>query len=113
MNGKPRSPAGKPPAGKKPVKKPVKKSAKNPAKTTKAPMALVPAPGPELVPEIARDPKTPKFVVGIGGSAGALEAFEQFFHNIPDNTGLAFILVPHLDPTHKGLCPSSSSGSPL
>ena len=52
-----------------------------------------------------RDPNEPRFVVGIGGSAGALEAFEQFFHNMPSDSGLAFILVPHLDPTHKGIMP--------
>jgi two-component system CheB/CheR fusion protein len=45
------------------------------------------------------------YVVGIGGSAGALEALEQFFHNMPATSGLAFVLVPHLDPTHKGVLP--------
>jgi two-component system CheB/CheR fusion protein len=45
------------------------------------------------------------YVVGIGGSAGALEALEQFFHNTPATSGLAFVLVPHLDPTHKGIMP--------
>ncbi|MCC6748134.1 MAG: PAS domain-containing protein [Deltaproteobacteria bacterium] len=44
-------------------------------------------------------------VVGIGGSAGALEAFEQFFRKMPADSGLAFVLVPHLDPTHKGIMP--------
>lgn len=64
-------------------------------------------PGVEGEPEEIheRDPDSPKFVVGIGGSAGALEAFEQFFHNMPPDAGLAFILVPHLDPTHKGIMP--------
>ncbi len=45
------------------------------------------------------------YIVGIGGSAGALEAFEQFFHLMPHDSGLAFVLVPHLDPTHKGIMP--------
>jgi two-component system CheB/CheR fusion protein len=44
-------------------------------------------------------------IVGIGGSAGALEAFEQFFHNMPATPGLVFVLVPHLDPTPKGVMP--------
>ena len=39
----------------------------------------------------------------MGGSAGALEAFEQFFSKCPPDTGVAFVLVPHLDPTHKGI----------
>ena len=42
------------------------------------------------------------YIVGMGGSAGGLEAFEQFFNNMPPDTGLAFVLVQHLDPTHKG-----------
>jgi two-component system, chemotaxis family, CheB/CheR fusion protein len=44
-------------------------------------------------------------VVGMGGSAGGLEAFGQFFSHLPPDTGLAFVLVPHLEPTHKGMMP--------
>jgi two-component system CheB/CheR fusion protein len=44
-------------------------------------------------------------VVGIGASAGGLEAFEAFFTAMPPDTGLAFILVPHLDPTHSSIMP--------
>lgn len=43
------------------------------------------------------------FVVGIGASAGGLEALKQFFDNTPANSGMAFIIVQHLDPTHKSL----------
>lgn len=42
-------------------------------------------------------------IVGIGASAGGLETFEQFFRLIPINTGIAFILVPHLDPDHESM----------
>ncbi|WP_320039860.1 chemotaxis protein CheB [uncultured Desulfobacter sp.] len=42
-------------------------------------------------------------VVGIGASAGGLEAFKAFFGKMPADTGLAFVLVPHLDPGHKSL----------
>ncbi len=49
--------------------------------------------------------KPPLYIVGMGGSAGALEAFEQFFTSMPPDSGLAFVLVPHLDPTHKGMMP--------
>jgi two-component system CheB/CheR fusion protein len=45
------------------------------------------------------------YIVAMGGSAGSLEAFEQFFRNLPDNSGAAFILISHLDPTHKGMMP--------
>jgi two-component system, chemotaxis family, CheB/CheR fusion protein len=44
-------------------------------------------------------------IVGMGGSAGGLEAFEQFFSHMSPDAGLAFILVPHLEPTHKGMMP--------
>ena len=42
-------------------------------------------------------------IVGIGASAGGLEAFEQFFTNMPPDTGMAFVLIQHLDPTHKSI----------
>jgi two-component system CheB/CheR fusion protein len=41
----------------------------------------------------------------MGGSAGALEAFEQFFVHMPSDSGVAFVLVTHMDPTHKGMMP--------
>jgi two-component system CheB/CheR fusion protein len=42
-------------------------------------------------------------IVGIGASAGGLEALEQFLHAAPENGGLAVVIVQHLDPTHKGI----------
>jgi len=42
-------------------------------------------------------------IVGIGASAGGLEALEQFLANIAPNSGMAFVVVQHLDPTHKGI----------
>jgi two-component system CheB/CheR fusion protein len=42
-------------------------------------------------------------IVGMGASAGGLEAFEQFFSKMPSDTGMAFVLVPHLDPTHASM----------
>jgi two-component system CheB/CheR fusion protein len=44
-------------------------------------------------------------IVGIGASAGGLEAFEEFFTSLPPDCGIAFILVQHSDPTHKSLLP--------
>jgi len=44
-------------------------------------------------------------VVGIGASAGGLEAFEQFFKHVPEHSGMAYVIVQHLDPTHKGMLP--------
>ncbi|MBF8259277.1 MAG: cheBR, partial [Actinobacteria bacterium] len=42
---------------------------------------------------------------GIGASAGGLEALEQFLKNVPPRSGMAFVIVQHLDPTYKGVMP--------
>lgn len=42
-------------------------------------------------------------IVGVGASAGGLEAFTQLLHHLPIDTGMAFVLVQHLDPTQKSL----------
>jgi two-component system, chemotaxis family, CheB/CheR fusion protein len=44
-------------------------------------------------------------IVGIGASAGGLDAFEQFLMNVPENTGMAYVIIQHLDPTQKGMLP--------
>ena len=43
--------------------------------------------------------------MGIGGSAGSIEALEQFFSNLAPDTGMAFVIVQHLDPRHKDIMP--------
>jgi two-component system, chemotaxis family, CheB/CheR fusion protein len=51
-------------------------------------------------------PATDQFpIVGIGASAGGLEAFEQFFGHLSENSGMAFVVIQHLDPTQKGILP--------
>ena len=42
-------------------------------------------------------------VVGVGASAGGLEAFRQLLERLPVDTGMAFVLVQHLDPTHESI----------
>ena len=42
-------------------------------------------------------------IVAIGASAGGVEAFKRFFEHMPPDSGMAFVLIPHLDPTHKSL----------
>jgi len=42
-------------------------------------------------------------VVGIGASAGGLEPMGELLEAIPINTGFAFLIVSHLDPTHESL----------
>lgn len=43
------------------------------------------------------------YYVGVGASAGGLEALEDFFRAMPDNTGLVFIVIQHLSPDYKSL----------
>ncbi len=40
-------------------------------------------------------------IVGIGASAGGLEAFTQLLKHLPMDTGMGFVLVQHLDPVHE------------
>ncbi len=47
--------------------------------------------------------KAPPVVVGIGASAGGLEALEGFLSKVPPDSGVAFVIIQHLDPTRKGL----------
>lgn len=42
-------------------------------------------------------------VVGIGASAGGLEAMREFFRAMPPDSGMAFVVIQHLDPDHKSL----------
>ena len=42
-------------------------------------------------------------IVGVGASAGGLESFEQFFTHVASDSGMAFVLVQHLDPDHPSL----------
>jgi two-component system, chemotaxis family, CheB/CheR fusion protein len=53
------------------------------------------------------DAALPAFtVVGVGASAGGLEAFTELLRHLAPTTGMAFVLVQHLDPTHESLLPS-------
>ena len=42
-------------------------------------------------------------IVAIGASAGGLEAYKEFLHALPSDTGMAFVLVQHLDPSHESM----------
>src|SRR5579863_5416756 len=54
---------------------------------------------------VARHPSRPAGfpVVGLGASAGGLEALYKLFGALPADTGMAFILIQHLDPTHSSM----------
>jgi len=44
-------------------------------------------------------------VVGIGASAGGLTAFREVLGAIPEKSGMAWVLVQHLDPNHESMLP--------
>lgn len=46
-------------------------------------------------------PESPLLVVGLGASAGGIEALERFFRALPDAPGAAFVVVLHLSPDHE------------
>lgn len=45
----------------------------------------------------------PLVIVGLGASAGGLEAFQEFFNEIPSESGMSFVVIQHLDPEHESL----------
>jgi len=56
----------------------------------------------EPTPDRGAEP-TPFPIVGIGASAGGLEAIEAFFDQVPADSGLAFVVVQHLSPDFKSM----------
>ncbi len=62
-----------------------------------------PAADPSLNPESNTAATFP--VIGLGASAGGLEALERFFTALPDDTGMAFCVVVHHDPSRKTILP--------
>ena len=68
-----------------------------------APPAGAPTPSQpfeNVAPDGLRQPSLPFPVVCVGASAGGLEAFTQLLEATPTNTGMAFVLVSHLSPSH-------------
>ena len=75
------------------------------AMTSSNDISLAPAPIEASPEEQPRAPRVPPFIVGIGASAGGLDAFTAFFTAMPPDSGMAFVLVQHLDPQQPSLLP--------
>jgi two-component system CheB/CheR fusion protein len=60
-----------------------------------------PASAPEADPDLKSPRGHPFPIVGIGASAGGLEAITALLHALPGDTGMAYVVVQHLDPDHK------------
>ena len=59
---------------------------------------------PETTPQpVESTPEKPHPIVGVGASAGGFEAFRELLKALPSDTGLALVLVQHLDPGHESL----------
>lgn len=68
--------------------------------------------GQETGRDEAGDPAAKDFpVVAIGASAGGFDAFQRFLAAVPDSTGMAFVLIQHVDPSHRSLMPELLSKS--
>lgn len=70
----------------------------------------LPSRGRAAAPKPPVFPKEDILVVGVGASAGGLEASRKLVGTIPSGTGIAFILVQHLDPTHESMMVDLLSG---
>jgi len=84
---------------------PAKSGAKN--KGAKWQPVKVTLPPAKLAPSTGLPSEPPGFlIVGIGASAGGLEAMEEFFRHMPPSSGMAFVVVSHQHAGHVSLLPS-------
>ena len=60
-----------------------------------------------------RDDHRP-YVVGIGASAGGIEALQEFFHHVPPDSGTAYVVILHLSPDHDSqLARGAAAAAPI
>jgi len=85
------------------------KAEQSSGKIIKSPKALVEPKG-TAAPALHEEPGTHTEkrlfpVIGIGASAGGLEALEEFFQNVPKDSGMAYVVISHTDPGRSSLLP--------
>ena len=49
--------------------------------------------------------RAPTHIVGLGASAGGLQPLQEFLSHVPVPSGVAYVVVQHMDPTHKAMLP--------
>ena len=67
--------------------------------------SAIPGANPAVEPFAPPSESAPFPIVGIGASAGGIEALRAFFHSLPADTGMAFVVVLHLYPDHESHLP--------
>src|SRR5690242_10756009 len=92
-------------AAKNPSSRALKPQKKGAVQTTSAKQGRRQKAGPVGVPSAAD-----MIIVGVGASAGGLEAFSQVLEALPPNPGFAIVLVQHLAPQHDSALPFLLSG---
>ena len=85
-----------------------KKTVHKPRGKPKAQTLSIPADSPHSAPQAA-PPRFP--IVGLGASAGGLEALQDFFSHMPPDSGMGFVVVTHQHPGHVSLLPNLLSKS--
>ena len=65
-----------------------------------------------ILKKLAKNIDTP-VIVGVGASAGGLEALELFFTHLPPESGVAFVVIQHMDPTHPAMLSEILQGRTL
>src|SRR5256885_2644863 len=81
------------------------RAAKGKGSRAQARVADAGLPGPDTDPamRVSERHELPFPVVGVGASAGGLDAFSKLLHGLPPDIGMAFVLIQHLDPTHASM----------
>jgi len=85
------------------IEKASREGRKTPATQPTQTGAASPSESPAVPTAPPPQPSDAPLIVGIGASAGGLTAFKAFFAAMPADSGMAFVLVQHLDPNHKSL----------
>ena len=66
---------------------------------------VLPAVNPVVDDHLTPKESLPFPIVAIGASAGGLEAFTSLLRDLPNDTGMAFVVIQHLSPTHASMLP--------
>src|SRR4051794_21648650 len=85
------------------AKKSKDRKAARPGPAKKKPPAPVEPPEPADEDPAAHERAPGPPIVGIGAPAAGLDVFKRFLPAMPADSGIAFVLIPHLDPKHESL----------